>query len=93
MISELIPHPYAFQAFHPRAGSFPVSRDGPTVGAVAAIPVRVAVVLVLLDEEERVEVVLGALEELRVEEGVDNGVDVVLGEVEGTEELDCRHCE
>lgn len=34
-----IPHPYAFQPFHPSAGVFPVNLDGGVVGALAARPV------------------------------------------------------
>lgn len=87
-----VPHPYAFQAFHPRAGNFPVSREGPTVGAVAAIPVKVAVLLILLedaaDDVWDTEVLAVVVEEPWG--GVDVAV-VCVEDVTGDDDAACRH--
>ena len=63
---------------YPRAGNFPVNLEGPTVGAVAAIPVNVAVELAV-EEEREVEMVVDADDEDELwDEVVVVGDDVVV---------------
>lgn len=86
------------QRAYPKAGNFPVSVDGGVVGALAAIPVRVAVGVdvdfVVGIEVVLVEEVVGFVVDIEVVVGEDVDLvvetDVVVGVAED-EELFCRH--